>query len=288
MQDENAARSLISRSVLGRDIYELWGQGRTYDELRQDVCDRTRTKWPDYKTMSFKFDIDSYAGKQSAENRKDLINSFAFLGFQGPIRMADPDEEFCIFEEYSRDAIEGKNSSRASDKIKPEPVQLYFGRWVSRGSRNAIETYDLKKRGYISTTSMDAELTLISANMALAAPGKIFYDPFVGTGSFCVAAAHFGAINLGSDIDGRSFRGKEVAKNAPIGLLANLRQYGLEASFMDAFTSDLTNTPLREKPLFDGIMCDPPYGVREGLKVLGSREGKKERLLMVDGVPTYR
>jgi tRNA (guanine10-N2)-methyltransferase len=44
--------------------------------------------------------------------------------------------------------------------------------------------------------------------------------------------------------------------------------------------SDLTNTPLRilspdkdyTKGYLDGIVCDPPYGIREGLKVLGSRQ----------------
>ena len=50
---------------------------------------------------------------------------------------------------------------------------------------------------------MDSELSLISANQALIKPGFLMYDPFVGTGSFLVAAAYFGAFVLGSDIDGR-------------------------------------------------------------------------------------
>ena len=37
------------------------------------------------------------------------------------------------------------------------------------------------------------------------------YDPFVGTGSILVAAAHLGAITLGADIDIRVIRdGKQV------------------------------------------------------------------------------
>jgi len=43
-------------------------------------------------------------------------------------------------------------------------------------------------------------------------------------------------------------------------------------AFGDNFVADLTNTPLRGIRVFDGIVCDPPYGVREGLKVLGSRD----------------
>lgn len=117
---------------------------------------------------------------------------------------------------------------------------------------------------------MDAELALITANITLAAPGKLFYDPFVGSGSFPVAAAHFGALAFGSDIDGRSIRGKGKRS-----LLANFVQYGLTNQFGDTFVADLTNSPLRTTRLFDGIVCDPPYGVREGLKVLGSRDPTK-------------
>lgn len=117
---------------------------------------------------------------------------------------------------------------------------------------------------------MDSELALITANIALAAPGKLFYDPFVGTGSFPIACAHFGAIAWGSDIDGRSIRGKGQRS-----LLSNFFQYGLTGNFGDSFAADLTNSPLRTARLFDGIVCDPPYGVREGLKVLGSRDQTK-------------
>lgn len=40
------------------------------------------------------------------------------------------------------------------------------------------------------------------------APGRIIYDPFVGTGSLLYSCAHWGAYVLGSDIDGRQMRGK--------------------------------------------------------------------------------
>lgn len=292
LQDEAAARKLISRSILAKNIYELWGQGKTYEELHEDVRRRTADRWNDYLSMSFRFSVDSYGGRRSSKEKTALIQAFAFLGFQGPIKMVDPDEEFAIFEEYSRAAWEQQDKATpkkpGESPPKLEPTQLYFGRWICKGSRDTIDYYDLKKRRYISTTSMDAELALITANMAHADEGKVFFDPFVGTGSFCVAAAHFGAHVFGSDIDGRSFKGKDRPKGKPIGLVDNMLQYGLEHSFLDAFTSDLTNTPFRSVPLFDGIICDPPYGVREGLKVLGSRDGaKREPTFNEDGVPTY-
>lgn len=41
-----------------------------------------------------------------------------------------------------------------------------------------MDVFDLKKRAYIGNTSMDAEVSLLMANQALAAPGKLIYDPF--------------------------------------------------------------------------------------------------------------
>ncbi len=162
------------------------------------------------------------------------------------------------------------------------PSKVYLGRRIAGSARDIINTYDLKKRKYISTTSMDSELALVTANLTLAAPNKLFYDPFVGTGSFPIACSHFGAMGLGSDIDGRSVRGK-ASRN----ILTNFQQYGLVDMFMDSFISDLTHTPLRNTTLFDGIVCDPPYGVREGLKVLGSRDGTGKELVIIDGIPAH-
>lgn len=63
---------------------------------------------------------------------------------------------------------------------------MYFGREVTEGNREVVTTFDLKKRPYLGPTSMDNELALVMANMALAGEGKLCFDPFVGTGSILV------------------------------------------------------------------------------------------------------
>jgi tRNA (guanine10-N2)-methyltransferase len=207
--------------------------------------------------------MDSFQGTRSLTEQRKLINTFRFLEFEGPIKMKDPEQDFCLSEEWQYDAAKlGVH----------EPHAVHLSRFVADSERDIINKYDLKKRKYISTTSMDSELALVTANISLAAPGKLFYDPFVGTGSFPIACSHFGAITWGSDIDGRSIRGKGKAN-----LYSNFVQYGLTSCYGDAFVADLTNTPLRAARLFDGIVCDPPYGVREGLKVLGSRDPTKPK-----------
>lgn len=207
--------------------------------------------------------MDCFQGSRPLPEQRALIETFSFLSFTGPVRMKNPDVEFCILEDWGFDAqVNGIT----------EPRKIWLGRFVGGSERDIIQKYDLKKRKYISTTSMDSELALVTANISLARPGALFYDPFVGTGSFPVACSHFGAVSFGSDIDGRSIRGKGERS-----LLANFRQYGLTHQFGDSFVADLTNTPLRETRFLDGIVCDPPYGVREGLKVLGNRDQSKPR-----------
>ncbi|KAJ5254567.1 hypothetical protein N7505_011776 [Penicillium chrysogenum] len=266
LPDEAAARAVAKRSILVKDIFELWGEGTNYEEVHADVRRRTQHRWNDFIAVPFKFTIDYFAGTRSPAQKGEIIRSFSYMGFKGPIRLTNPDEEFFVMEEYIDDVeVSTLGVSRISD-----PRKIYLSRKIADSCRESVLKYDLKKRRYISTTSMDAELSLVTANMALAAPGKLFFDPFVGTGSFIVAASHFGALTLGADIDGRSFRGKETGK---LGIYENFDQYGLKSKFVDTFTSDLTNTPLRRTAVLDGIVCDPPYGVREGLRVLGNRRG---------------
>lgn len=269
LDNETAARALIQRSVLGKAIYELWGTGTTYEELHHDIRRRTSNLWSLYKSCSFKFYVISYKGKRSSVEQLGIIESFKYLGFIGPIKMVDAEAVFCVLEDWMYDSA--------------CPKRVYFGRWIANSSRDQINIYDLKKRDYISRTSMDSELALITANLALAGPGKILYDPFVGTGSFPIACAHFGAITLGSDIDGRTIRGSQG-----VNLLANFRQYHLSSRWLDGFIADLTNTPVRKTRWLDGIMCDPPYGVREGLRVLGNRDPEKGReAVIINGKPSH-
>ncbi|KAI7517612.1 RNA methylase family UPF0020 protein, partial [Hortaea werneckii] len=271
--------------------------GSNYDLLRQDITSRTQHLWPQYRTSSFRFTVDSYHGKLSLAEQRDLIESFDFMSFEGPVRMKNPDQHFTIFEDYELDA---KN-----------PYHLYFGRLIGEGGRKAINLYNLKKRSYIATTSMDAELSLITANLTQAGPGKLAYDPFMGTGSFPLACAHFGAVVFGSDLDGRSIRGKGSRS-----VRNNFHQYHTAHRYLGGFIADLTNSPLRTsifpsppqpdhptnaitdqnenrkhpplQPPLDAILCDPPYGVREGLKVLGStRAHLHEVVHLADGTPAH-
>lgn len=62
-------------------------------------------------------------------------------------------------------------------------------------------------------------------SQGLARPGSLVFDPFCGTGSCLIPAAHFGSLTLGADIDIR------VVKYGKRGhtIWSNFEQYGLNA-----------------------------------------------------------
>lgn len=262
LENDHAASSLIKRLVLAKGIYELWGEGTDYASLHADVKRHSLEKFQSYKHNSFRFDILSYMGTKTSSDKIKIIEEFAYSGLEGKIKLKNPDTVFTILEEYS---VSGMEKAQ-------EPQHLWFGREVELSARSEgiVEKYDLKKRRYIGTTSFEAELLLVSCNIAQVAPGKIMYDPFAGTGSFLVAAAHFGAYPLGSDIDPRPLKGK--GHNT---IEANFKQYGTLLRFIDLVTVDFTKNPFRSDFIIDSILCDPPYGVREGLKVCGAKNPEK-------------
>ena len=299
------AASFIARSIQSRAIYALWGHSNTgdYSHLHDSVRTTSQHLWHRYKHIPFKFTVDTFMGKRSEVEKREIINEFAYMGFEGKVEMKRPVEEWCVMEEWERQrgglptftdpellengervrqehgaerALKRSEHEEEASESEAKPAKLkrtFLGRKVGTSRRQLIEKHDLKKRPYISTTSMDAELALITANLALASPEKLFLDPFCGTGGFMIAAAELGAFVIGHDIDGRSFRGKDQGLKK--GVESNFRRYALQDLFGDCFTADLVNTPLvmtRGRRWLDGIIADPPYGVREGLKVLGSKK----------------
>ncbi|KAB8748951.1 hypothetical protein FH972_026502 [Carpinus fangiana] len=274
LPSNDAAKAFISRAILCMSIYEWWGSGGDYEALHASVRTNAFAALAKYRDASFKFAVDSFRGKRTMSKQRELIESFAWFDWQGPIIMHDAEVQMVIFEDWDR--------GPTSAKGPPDPKMLHLGRWLGSGLRDAILTYDLKKRKYISRTSMDAELSLVTALLTLAAPGKIIYDPFVGTGSFAVTAAFFGSKVFGSDIDARSIRGVPDCN-----LLTNFVQYQSQHNFLDSFISDLVHTPLRRAQILDGIICDPPYGIREGPKTLGYREGKTAAPVTIDDIPAH-
>lgn len=64
------------------------------------------------------------------------------------------------------------------------PRHIWFSTLVAYGSaRKLIDRFEVRRRAFFGTTSMEAEMSLVMANQALAREGSLVYDPFAGTGS---------------------------------------------------------------------------------------------------------
>jgi tRNA (guanine10-N2)-methyltransferase len=118
-------------------------------------------------------------------------------------------------------------------------------------------------------------------------------------GSILIACAHFGAHVVGGDIDSRILRGTGKASRAgqnkvrgpDENLLSNLQQYDLESKYVGVLIADAALSIWKQKPLFDAIVTDPPYGIREGAWKIGSKKGETNSIpehLKDDHIPSRK
>ncbi|KAF8135476.1 tRNA guanosine-2'-O-methyltransferase [Boletus edulis] len=269
LEEEEHVKLLANRCILIKSIYEFYAQGSTYDDLHE-ANKRVRSRWEQYiPNTSFKFTVIGYNHGLSQRHQRNVIESFSYMDFLGKIEMKDPQITLGVFEEYENDR-RPDGSRNVDDGFK----RAYFGRLVVEGTaRSLIGMFDVKKRTYCGNTSMEAEMSLLMANQTQAAPGKLMYDPFIGTGSMAYTTAYFGAHVYGSDIDGRQMRGKAQTP----GIIRAAAQYGVAQRIIDLCTFDVTRHPWRCGGLFDAIITDPPYGIRAGAKRLGRKKHRNDR-----------
>ncbi|XP_074920021.1 tRNA (guanine(10)-N(2))-methyltransferase TRMT11 isoform X5 [Chelonoidis abingdonii] len=237
---EEMARGLMKRTVCAKSIFELWSQGKSAVEL--------------YTSLK------NYPVEKMA---------LEFLPFEGKVNLKNPEHIFWILEDYGMDP----------NNVPENPLDLYFGRWIADGQRELIESYSVKRRHFIGNTSMDACLSFIMANHGRVKPNDVVFDPFVGTGGLLISSAHFGAYVCGTDIDfntvhglGKASRKNQKWRGPDENIRANLRQYGLEKYYLDALVSDASKPIWRKEMLFDAIITDPPYGIREATRRTGSQK----------------
>jgi len=203
--------------------------------------------------VSWRFDVITFAGSRGdLKTQRSRMNQFGFLDLKGVVDLQQPEMEMVLCEFYEL------------PEHRTQPFARHFmGIKVASSPRfDLLQKYDLKKRRYLGITSMDAELSLIMANMALVRPGSLVLDPFAGTGSFLYTCSEFGAYTMGNDVDGRQLRGT-VKYRSPIlsddevvNIATNCVDYSVEQRVLDLMTCDISHAPWREGEFFDAIVTD--------------------------------
>lgn len=249
---------MTRRSILLRSVFELWAEGTSYEELHGNLKAKLAADpslLEPYMESRFRFQISAFGASLTLQEQRERVESFSFMACRGPIDLKTPEVIYVLAEDYGRDP---KRSS------PPETFRrAYFGLLIGSGNRDARTKFDLKKRAYLGTTSMDAELSLIMSNTAKVTPGSVVLDPFVGTGSMLVTAAHFGGLVVGCDIDGRQIRGGRIGipfkHTAGKDIRDNVQQYNCQKQLIDTPVCDISHHPWRPVGFFDAIITDVSY-----------------------------
>ncbi|KAL5967638.1 hypothetical protein TSMEX_004607 [Taenia solium] len=268
--DDIAAR-FIERSMLIKFIYSI-------PEIPLSLIGKYF-----YSDHSYKVIVSSVNKRIPLEDRLPYINRLidAHVGSSAPVSLNNPDYQLHIIFEFT------KAKTHQNDQTL---LRVYYGREVGESSRRRIlNEFDLSKRTYLGNTTMDVCLAGIIANACLCGPGDIVWDPFLGTGGMVLAASVWGAYGAGNDIDyalvhgiGASPKAGQGKRHADECLRANYRQYNLLSRYLDVLIADsasldrLLRCPSTASGLFDAIVTDPPYGVRERTCRVASEAIEKE------------
>lgn len=275
--DEADVKNFMSRLVSAKQAYEIWGHGNDYNSLKSSIL-----AYPSELKQKYLCNSDSFCIRVKASGRKiSLVEQVEKiecleneLPFAGSVDLKNPSREFHIIEDYGK----------SSGKKMLQPRYLYFGRLIADGQRSLISSYSVKTRKFIGNTSMESGLSFIMSNLAKVKMGDYVCDPFVGTGSLLIAAAHFGGFVTGGDINynilhsqGKSSRVGAGYRQKDETIHNSLRQYGLGQKFVDVLVHDAARHPWSYRPrdangLFDCIITDPPYGIREGCRKIGTQK----------------
>uniref|UniRef100_A0A3Q2KWZ4 tRNA methyltransferase 11 homolog n=1 Tax=Equus caballus TaxID=9796 RepID=A0A3Q2KWZ4_HORSE len=173
---EEIARNLMKRTVCAKSIFELWGHGRSSEELYRSLRSYPVEKMVPFlhSDSTYKIKIHTFNKTLTQEEKVKRIDALEFLPFEGKVNLKKPQHIFSLLEDYGLDP----------NCIPENPHNVYFGRWIADGQRELIESYSVKKRHFIGNTSMDAGLSFIMANHGKVKENDIVFDPFVGTAPY--------------------------------------------------------------------------------------------------------
>ncbi|CAE6483335.1 unnamed protein product [Rhizoctonia solani] len=186
IDNDEYVQVLAQRCILVKAIYELWAYGASYNELHA-MNRGNRAIWDtdNYQSARFRFNVMAYSHTISKERQRDIMNSFAYMGYKGKIDMNDPEFIMACIEEYP----DPHGWPRHKRQVDGEFRQVVFGRLIAEGTaRRLIAAFDVKKRTYYGNTSMEAEISLLMANQTL---DKLCIDTTPGIQK---AAAQYGVL----------------------------------------------------------------------------------------------
>ncbi|KAK7197849.1 methyltransferase-like protein [Novymonas esmeraldas] len=308
-------QELAQRCMLLRGFYTLFESTPTLEDLYASLEQRhgaAPAAGPSPATVfvgedeaahlagsTYSYQVETVGKKYTAEAKRAVTEAvLQRVPRAGDVEWRQPERLYYVFLHHAVESAPPGARAWVSDGPL---LRVFHCMLCVESSRSALlAAYDLRTRPYIGTTSMPPEESLVMANLSRVSRGHLVYDPFCGTGSLLVAAAHCGAHTFGSDTDGRAMRaGTAKGQTSPQmqqqrrlalaahpaarvcalseeervlpSMLTNFRLYGLpppdRARMNFSAWPHMWHTSTGSSGgIFDSIITDPPYGLREPRK----------------------
>ncbi|XP_075246495.1 tRNA (guanine(10)-N(2))-methyltransferase TRMT11-like [Convolutriloba macropyga] len=272
-QSEAIIEKIASRSVLLKSIMRLLcyadSRDSLFEQLRRDKgLSSSIVQCLTSDKSGFKVLISTVNKTLTAEQKLVIIEQL--LGclpeFELNVNLNSPGVILHLLEDWDYETGVIKN--------------CFLGVSLPCDERSKVTTqFSIKKRRFIGNTTMDPVLSACMSNMAGVKNGDLVLDPFVGTGGIVLLCGYHGGNCIGSDLDYKTVHGTSKPSRAGMqgqqrakdeSIRTNFASHGFEHRFIDVFINDATDVPWCYNEMFDAIVTDPPYGIREGIKTINS------------------
>lgn len=224
-------------------------------EITMNIVEKLRTSLSPQVVEYVKSKVKGdYKIECLCSNKAEAIEyTIAALGIDHSINLSSPTDSIYVIE---------------------EEAGCIIGVLYKESSRKSHLKYSVKQRKFIGNTSMDNEISFIVCNAAGVSHKTVVLDCYAGSGSILLSAALHGALVMGTDINSRQFKGREVGHtNSRIktqlpntDIHCNFRMYGVSDRVLVIGAQDVFGGIIIKDSTVDVILCDPPYGERETVK----------------------
>ena len=296
---------VVHRCCLVRSAIEVWGDGDSLEDVHRQALSSGRVnhyfKGQNVSENSWRVNFRRYGrtgdSGLSPEEKRIALSKFGTLlrSINGKVTLSGAKYKLVILEDWSnfhRDVIIKKASEGNSD-AQPDsffkPNRCLFGIKIAEGP-SISSKFEVRRRPYIGTTTMDAISSHLAANAAQTCDDCLVLDPFCGTGSLLISASFLGGNVIGSDIDAdclglvnrtnadstersknANFRRKIKGQSGEWSQLnesasSNFEFYGLQQRLVSLVACSIEEWLSRDELTvmeFDAIISDPPFGRRE-------------------------
>ena len=131
------ARKLVTRAILIKEIIHLYAWDTCWDSLITKVQSLPKQTFDKFNGHSFKFKVDYFGCSITMDHQLDIINRFAFLNFDGDIKLKNPDNTFSAIEDYGM-AI--------TTPVTVLPKRVFFGHLVCAFTEIALTQTDCARQ----------------------------------------------------------------------------------------------------------------------------------------------